>query len=285
MSDAVICLHCGGTLEPRTDAGEASWPRACKCPASAKEAKSVLCPSCGGSIKVGTRACPYCASTVATCRCAACLAWNLAEAAHCQGCGRPLVAAAEGPGRAAACQCPRCEAKLKSREYADLSVEECDRCGGLFLAPQMLERLVAAHDAPTGLRLALPKREIERESTVQYIHCPVCGKLMNRQAFGRISGIVIDVCKAHGMWFDGGELAQVIRFVEEGGLARAREREMDELQEHQRRSRTEQAVAESTAGLDVSAGSSGLGWSSSSSSSNNLNVFAELLHAVVHAWK
>jgi Zn-finger nucleic acid-binding protein len=280
MPDPVICLNCGGELESQPRAGGTSRVRTCQCVRAMKEAKSVLCPSCGGSIKVGTRACPYCASTVATCRCAVCLAWNLAGAAHCQACGRPLVAEAERAGQAAGCNCPRCAARLQAREYAEMSVDECDRCGGLFLAPAMLERLVAAHDASTGLRLALPKRAVERETVVQYIHCPMCGKLMNRQAFGRISGVVIDVCKAHGLWFDAGELAEAIRFVEQGGLEYLRARERDELLERERRSRTQATIAGATAGLDTDDGGLTIRWSHGDN-----NVFAELLHSIVKAWR
>jgi Zn-finger nucleic acid-binding protein len=239
----------------------------------------VRCPSCGGSIKVGTRACPYCASTVATCRCAACLAWNLAGAAHCQACGQPLVADAIPPGQATGCNCPRCGSRLQAREYAELSVDECDRCGGLFLAPAMLERMVAAHDTSLGLRLALPKRAVERETVVYYIHCPVCGKLMNRQAFGRFSGVVIDVCKPHGIWFDAGELAEVIRFVEQGGLEHTRQRELEESLERERKSRAEAAITEATAAMQTDDGGIDIRWSTGS------NVFADVLHSIVKAWR
>jgi Zn-finger nucleic acid-binding protein len=186
---------------------------------------------------VGSRACPYCGSTVATCRCAACLAWNLAEAAHCQACGRPLASSTGGTGVAASYPCPRCAVHLKSRDYGNLSVEECDKCGGLYLAPATMDQLVAARDLPTSLRLALPKRELKREKAVRYIACPTCRKSMNRQAFGRISGVVVDVCKNHGVWFDAGELSEVIRFVEQGGLERERERALAELAERERRVR------------------------------------------------
>jgi Zn-finger nucleic acid-binding protein len=279
MLDPVICLRCGGVLEPPDGAG--AQVRVCHCTPVLKEARSVRCPSCGGSIKVGTRACPYCASTVATCRCARCLAWNLAGAAHCQACGKPLV---RGRGRAksaAGCDCPRCGAKLQAREYEEMSVDECDRCGGLFLSHAMLDRLVAARDTPSGLHLALPKRAVGREAGVRYVRCPVCGKLMNRQAFGRVSGVVVDVCKADGMWFDAGELAEVIRFVEQGGLAVARAREMEDLAERERKSRSEMAVAESSAFFAGDTGGTVRGWGSSSSS----NVFADLLQAIVKAWR
>ena len=235
MSDLVICLACGGAVDP--PAGVNSRMRACLCPAPSEEAKSILCPGCGGSMAVGARACPYCGSTVATCRCAACLAWNLADAAHCQACGRLLASSTESPGVAVPYHCPRCGGHLQAREYGNLSVEECDKCGGLLLASATMDRIVAARDMPTSLRLAFPKREMKRETAVRYISCPTCGKSMNRQAFGRVSGVVVDVCKHHGVWFDAGELSEVIRFVEQGGLERERDRALAELAERERRVR------------------------------------------------
>ena len=58
---------------------------------------------------------------------------------------------------------------------------------------------------------------------------------MNRMNFGRRSGTVVDVCRGHGTFLDRGELHQVVRFVHEGGLERARLAEIEELREEQRR--------------------------------------------------
>jgi len=244
MPDDIVCLACGGIVDPPKE----SPARPCRCATASPEAKAILCPTCGGSLAVGVRACPYCASTLATCRCAACLAWNLAGAAHCQACGRVLVSS-EASGSAAAYGCPRCKAELKARTYGDLGVEECDACGGLFLAPQTMDRLVAARDMPTNLRLHLPRRALKAETVVRYLFCPVCGKSMNRQAFARISGVVVDVCKADGIWFDAGELAAVIEFVERGGLERERERQLAELDERERRVRGVELNADRMDGL------------------------------------
>ena len=180
---------------------------------------------------MGTRSCPHCGSTAATCRCPGCLAWNLAGAEHCQACGERLAADDREGRTGEALRCPRCAVGLAARRYAELEVEECDRCGGLFLTPVMLDRVVKSRDQPTGLRLALPERPPFLEHEVRYLHCPECNRLMNRQAFGRISGVVVDVCRSHGVWFDAGELTQVIQFVERGGLERARERETEERSE------------------------------------------------------
>ena len=45
---------------------------------------------------------------------------------------------------------------------------------------------------------------------------------MNRVNFGRRSGVVVDVCKPHGTWFDAGELTQAIEWVSSGGLELAK---------------------------------------------------------------
>jgi Zn-finger nucleic acid-binding protein len=251
MKQPAVCLSCGGAVQDAQVVGDA--PGVCGCPDAPEEAERVQCPACGGSILVGVRACPYCRSTLATRRCSSCLAWNLADAAHCQGCGR-LLAAEQATTTPSSYACPRCGYQLVAREYAETSVDECDGCGGLFLAPAMMDRVVAARDLSTGLRLALPKREAKREAAVKYLHCPVCSKLMNREAFGRISGVVVDVCKIHGAWFDAGELAAVIQFVEKGGLERARKRELEEIAARERRLREKELALDSGKSLGFEAG-------------------------------
>jgi len=44
---------------------------------------------------------------------------------------------------------------------------------------------------------------------------------MHRSNFRESSGIVVDVCSAHGLWFDAGELATIFEFAETGALAKA----------------------------------------------------------------
>jgi Zn-finger nucleic acid-binding protein len=44
---------------------------------------------------------------------------------------------------------------------------------------------------------------------------------MLRKNFRESSGVVVDVCAAHGVWFDRGELAKVIEFAGTGALAEA----------------------------------------------------------------
>jgi Zn-finger nucleic acid-binding protein len=237
MSEPIICLQCGGVV----DGGEPSDPR-CTCPPPS-EAGRITCPGCGGALRVGARACPFCNSTIATCRCPACLAWNLAGAVHCQACGHALTGHTHDQGKIVDMDCPRCAARLHVRKYAELDVDECDQCGGLFISPAMLDAIVASRDKPKGLQLALPKRVYRREIEVKYVHCPQCRTVMNRKMFGRISGVIVDVCKDHGVWFDAGELNEVLEWVARGGLDLARDKEKADLQEQARSLRTQQMAA------------------------------------------
>jgi Zn-finger nucleic acid-binding protein len=58
---------------------------------------------------------------------------------------------------------------------------------------------------------------------------------MHRVNFARCSGVVVDVCREHGTWFDLNELQRIMQFIRSGGLDRVRERQRRELEEERRR--------------------------------------------------
>ena len=41
---------------------------------------------------------------------------------------------------------------------------------------------------------------------------------MNRFNFAKASGVVVDECRAHGVWLDNDELAKIAAYVSTGGL-------------------------------------------------------------------
>jgi hypothetical protein len=41
--------------------------------------------------------------------------------------------------------------------------------------------------------------------------------------YGRRSGVIIDVCRNHGIWFDADELPRILEWIRQGGLAQARD--------------------------------------------------------------
>jgi len=82
---------------------------------------------------------------------------------------------------------------------------------------------------------------------------------MNRVNFGRVSGAVVDVCKGHGTFLDAGELHQIVAFIVQGGLDRARAREKEELRDEQRKLADEQRKAMRDRGKHGGAEPSALG--------------------------
>jgi Zn-finger nucleic acid-binding protein len=54
---------------------------------------------------------------------------------------------------------------------------------------------------------------------------------MNRVNYAAGSGIIVDRCRDHAVWFDRGELTAIVDFLESGGWDRIRERERERLRE------------------------------------------------------
>lgn len=189
------------------------------------------CGSCGGAVPENAPSCPFCSVSVATRRCASCYHRNLPSAVHCSGCGRELrdrVAQAAGTHA-----CPACESTTLARiGEGARAVDECPRCGGQFVAHDVLQRLCEE-------RLQLGTKQAPqvpgRLGPVRYLPCPTCQKRMNRKNFGERSGVVVDVCKDHGVWLDTGELPRVLAFVERGGLGEAARRQQDAAREAKRK--------------------------------------------------
>lgn len=127
-------------------------------------------------------------------------------------------------------------------------LDHCEGCGGLWIDQDAFERLTTRSERQTAaLRglgsLPLPRGKVAGDDAgVVYLKCPDCDELMHRQNYGKRSGIVIDVCRAHGIWFDHDELARVLSWVRDGGLDDARRRDIEDMREEARRLRAGQRV-------------------------------------------
>ena len=160
-----------------------------------------------------------------------------AGARFCAHCGaessRQVVEDGEKP-----LKCPRCREDLQSLKLGSTIARECAQCGGLWLDPDSLQTLANAGEENAAVVSVLAARvplAASAPDVVRYIPCPRCDKLMNRSNFARSSGVILDVCKSHGVWLDRGELQRVLDFIASGGLALARAREREQLVEEQRR--------------------------------------------------
>ncbi|MEM7248022.1 MAG: zf-TFIIB domain-containing protein [Acidobacteriota bacterium] len=164
---------------------------------------SATCTACGAPID-GT-SCGYCGETVVP----------------------PVPTAVPGtPASAAdACggPCPRCDGTtLQARKFNGLTFASCHGCKGIWVGREQLEDLLQ-RQAEKGGKTSKGNTSAQSafSSKVEYLRCPACRGLMNRENFRKVSGVIIDVCKDHGVWLDGGELQALQRFAAEGGFEKA----------------------------------------------------------------
>ncbi|MDP2306153.1 MAG: zf-TFIIB domain-containing protein [Pseudomonadota bacterium] len=102
-------------------------------------------------------------------------------------------------------KCPRCEGDL-------LADDRCARCHGAWYDLGELEQAITSSTPKgTGVQATMP---------VRYLRCPVCETLMTPRVWERRSGVVVDVCQAHGAWLDGGELDRLREWTASARRAR-----------------------------------------------------------------
>ena len=116
--------------------------------------------------------------------------------------------------------CSRCKVDLVFKTYENVSVENCEKCGAIWLDAGKLEPILKAHDvnfAPALIEKTLreghagiPKAELDTT-----LPCPKCSRPMNAMNYDYSSGVIIHVCPSgQGLWFDKDQLAEVQIFME-----------------------------------------------------------------------
>lgn len=170
-----------------------------------------LVPSAGS-------ACPWCDHTC--------------EGGTCNQCGFEISTQAEIARGNSAPLCPVCpNSKLTKRTVSGVLLEDCEECRGIWLEVEIAKTVMkpgfplAEELLEPGANNANTTWDGARPNGKLYIQCPACDLVMNRTNFAGMSGIIIDVCRYHGTWFDPTELSRVVSFVREGGLEKARSTE------------------------------------------------------------
>src|SRR5262245_3105684 len=173
---------------------------------AAMSTRTLNCYSCGAAVTSDSPNCGHCGARLATISCPRCFGMMFQGAKFCPHCGG---AAAQWQGAATEMPCPKCQSPLLRGELADLTLHECEQCFGVWIDTATFERIcqsseeqsaVLATAGPVDYSGSVP---LER---VRYVRCPECSDLMNRANFAKCSGVVVDVCRPHGTWFDKDEL-------------------------------------------------------------------------------
>ena len=186
------------------------------------------CPNCGAAANDGATTCEYCGSGLVAIACRSCFGAMFAGAQFCPHCG----AKAEQPREVdqATLRCPGCGGEMRHEQLGETTMHECSACGSAWLTPETFTKLVADREARGAAAasgaaaggLSKPKPFRLTGTATRYVRCPVCSDMMNRVNFGDTSGVIVDTCATHGIWFERDELHAILTFVEQGGLARRR---------------------------------------------------------------
>jgi Zn-finger nucleic acid-binding protein len=179
--------------------------------------------------------CGHCGARLATIACPTCFDMMFQGSRFCPHCGAAAVAWEPTPTPQL---CPGCEHPLLRGQLGELVLHECDHCFGFWVDTHTFEHICRnAEQEALGLGLLGPPtpRSTQGVPGIRYVRCPQCRQLMHRVNFAQHSGVVVDVCRDHGTWFDADELHRIVHFIRTGGLDRARERQQAELADERRR--------------------------------------------------
>lgn len=201
--------------------------------------EALNCPNCGASVADNSNYCSFCASRLKTMACKKCFGTIFQGSSFCPLCGEKAFQAKTIDEKNTG-NCPRCKIKLKLLQVQDLSIRECEKCEGVWVNAETFEEICANHEKQAAVLQKFDEIFTHKKPLkVNYVPCPDCKNLMNRSNFAKVSGIIIDSCKQHGIWFDSEELPKIIEFIRKGGIDRAREKEKLQIQGEKEQLRAE----------------------------------------------
>ncbi len=202
---------------------------------------SLNCPNCGAGVAIDSTVCQFCQTRLKTMACPTCFQQMFVGLEFCDHCGARAVQSSVAE-TADLGDCPRCRQRLGSLRIGDTDLAQCTKCDGLWSDVATFERICGDREQQSAVLGFAGSRHPNAESlsSISYVPCPVCKQLMNRSNFAHASGVIIDTCKQHGVWFDADELPRVVKFVQKGGMEIARQHEKLDLDEQRQRLRDEQ---------------------------------------------
>ena len=211
---------------------------------SPREAKTLNCRTCGAAVSGDQSTCTYCGARVATVACPNCFGMMFAGSRHCPHCGSE---ASRGPvDDATGLTCPDCEVPLAVVHLGNTPLSECGRCCGLWLDTQTFDRICTDSERQTAVLGKAVAQPIDVNKQWRYLPCPRCRRLMQRVNFAGQSGVIIDICRDHGAWFEREELRKIVEFIRAGGMTEARQTQLERLERERRRLEAERAEAHNT---------------------------------------
>jgi Zn-finger nucleic acid-binding protein len=113
--------------------------------------------------------------------------------------------------------CPACQHAMVIVEHENIELDYCTNCKGVWFDSGELELLLEAAELENyGVFLDRIINSPEASSTEKKRRCPICNKKMKKSYISEDNQLLVDICKKqHGIWFDGGEVADLLKLVSE----------------------------------------------------------------------
>jgi Zn-finger nucleic acid-binding protein len=114
--------------------------------------------------------------------------------------------------------CPVCRKDALVVEYKNIELDYCPACGGVWFDAGELELLLEA----AGLKdyesyIKKISGTGETATAEKKRRCPICQRKMKKTHLDAGNKVLVDICGGgHGIWFDGGEVIQLIGELNSG---------------------------------------------------------------------
>ena len=138
----------------------------------------------------------------------------------CMYCGGGLIQ----DKRSGPIHCCGCFSVMEEVEREGVVIDACPACGGIWFDVGELESLVERAAIPEPYQVESFQALYKVQTPVQYIpelgpprNCPHCNLLMGKKNYKRFSGVIVDVCRFHGLFLDARELEKIQIFLATGG--------------------------------------------------------------------
>ena len=108
-------------------------------------------------------------------------------------------------------ECPKCYTRMKTIGVDELHVDQCHRCGGLWINAASKEQLLADPKAVKSIDTN-PSAMGKRQDAITEIKCPLDHSTMIRMSPPQKKQVHYESCTiCGGMFFDAGELREMTK--------------------------------------------------------------------------
>jgi Zn-finger nucleic acid-binding protein len=122
-------------------------------------------------------------------------------------------------------RCPVCKVPMIIVEHEKIELDYCTKCLGVWFDAGELELLSERLSLDKEILSlheiwALPEANVSEKAR----RCPICRKKMRKVHVGDESKVLLDICSSrHGIWFDSGEVSQVLSQLKSKGPAKGKQ--------------------------------------------------------------